>query len=240
MKISLAWIFDYFKEDFQGVDAKKIVDLFNRKTAEIEHFDHYKLNLSSFFTVRFLDNSRVFCDELGEEYTIEPRENGVKNAYYLAKKEGKVLKWATLVDFNLEKDGLMPELHLSEEQSKGSWRSLVELEDYILDVDNKSINHRPDLWGHYGLAREIAATMGYSLKDFADGCAQQKIEQFDAKSKKSADTFDIEIKDSKNALDLLVYNVMKFIIKDQTFIWYSDLLNWGSAQSMQLLTLRIM
>ena len=29
--------------------------------------------------------------------------------------------------------------------------------DVLLDIDNKSITHRPDLWGHYGMAREFAA-----------------------------------------------------------------------------------
>ena len=29
--------------------------------------------------------------------------------------------------------------------------------DIILEIDNKSITHRPDLWGHIGLARELAA-----------------------------------------------------------------------------------
>ncbi len=28
--------------------------------------------------------------------------------------------------------------------------------DTLLDIDNKSITHRPDLWGHYGMAREFA------------------------------------------------------------------------------------
>ncbi|HRH23426.1 MAG TPA: phenylalanine--tRNA ligase subunit beta [Candidatus Magasanikbacteria bacterium] len=31
------------------------------------------------------------------------------------------------------------------------------LNDVVIEVDNKSINHRPDLWGHYGIAREVAA-----------------------------------------------------------------------------------
>ncbi len=30
-------------------------------------------------------------------------------------------------------------------------------DDVVIEVDNKSINHRPDLWGHYGMAREVAA-----------------------------------------------------------------------------------
>ncbi|HEY6347747.1 MAG TPA: phenylalanine--tRNA ligase subunit beta [Bryobacteraceae bacterium] len=29
--------------------------------------------------------------------------------------------------------------------------------DSIIEVDNKSLTHRPDLWGHYGMAREVAA-----------------------------------------------------------------------------------
>ena len=31
------------------------------------------------------------------------------------------------------------------------------LDDMILEIDNKSMTNRPDLWGHYGIARELAA-----------------------------------------------------------------------------------
>jgi phenylalanyl-tRNA synthetase beta chain len=37
--------------------------------------------------------------------------------------------------------------------------------DQIIEIDNKSITHRPDLWGHYGMAREVAAITGHSLID---------------------------------------------------------------------------
>lgn len=36
--------------------------------------------------------------------------------------------------------------------------------DTILDVDNKSLTHRPDLWGHYGIAREFSAAYELPLK----------------------------------------------------------------------------
>ena len=42
----------------------------------------------------------------------------------------------------------------------------VEIEDYIFDIDNKSITHRPDLWGHYGLARECAVLLDIDMKNF--------------------------------------------------------------------------
>jgi phenylalanyl-tRNA synthetase beta chain len=37
--------------------------------------------------------------------------------------------------------------------------------DSIIEIDNKSITHRPDLWGHLGMAREVAAILGHTLKD---------------------------------------------------------------------------
>ncbi len=37
--------------------------------------------------------------------------------------------------------------------------------DWIIDIDNKSLTHRPDLWGHYGMAREVAAITGLALHD---------------------------------------------------------------------------
>jgi len=35
--------------------------------------------------------------------------------------------------------------------------------DVIFDIDNKSVTHRPDLWGHRGFARELAAIYGREL-----------------------------------------------------------------------------
>ncbi|HWZ30580.1 MAG TPA: phenylalanine--tRNA ligase subunit beta [Bryobacteraceae bacterium] len=37
--------------------------------------------------------------------------------------------------------------------------------DQVIEVDNKSLTHRPDLWGHYGMAREVAAITGNRLRD---------------------------------------------------------------------------
>ena len=37
------------------------------------------------------------------------------------------------------------------------------IEDIIVEIDNKSLTNRPDLWGHYGIAREIAAISEHEL-----------------------------------------------------------------------------
>ena len=39
------------------------------------------------------------------------------------------------------------------------------MNDVLLEIDNKSMTNRPDLWGHYGIAREIAALYGLPLKE---------------------------------------------------------------------------
>ena len=39
--------------------------------------------------------------------------------------------------------------------------------DTILEIDNKSLTNRPDLWGHYGIARELAAVYKLPLKPAA-------------------------------------------------------------------------
>ena len=37
--------------------------------------------------------------------------------------------------------------------------------DHVIEIDNKSLTHRPDLWGHHGMAREVAAILGRLLFD---------------------------------------------------------------------------
>lgn len=40
----------------------------------------------------------------------------------------------------------------------------IGFDDTLLEIDNKSLTNRPDLWGHYGIAREVAAIYGLELK----------------------------------------------------------------------------
>lgn len=37
--------------------------------------------------------------------------------------------------------------------------------DILFDIDNKSLTHRPDLWGHFGIAREFSAIFETPLKN---------------------------------------------------------------------------
>ncbi len=40
------------------------------------------------------------------------------------------------------------------------------LHDVVLEIDNKSLSNRPDLWGHYGIAREVAVLFKKTLKPY--------------------------------------------------------------------------
>jgi phenylalanyl-tRNA synthetase beta chain len=40
----------------------------------------------------------------------------------------------------------------------------IGIEDWVIEIDNKSLTHRPDLWGHRGIAREVAAIYSRELK----------------------------------------------------------------------------
>src|SRR5690349_7355035 len=40
--------------------------------------------------------------------------------------------------------------------------------DHVIEIDNKSLTHRPDLWGHHGMAREVSAILRKPLRDPVD------------------------------------------------------------------------
>ncbi len=62
-------------------------------------------------------------------------------------------------------------------------KSIYEIDDIIFEVDNKSLTNRPDLWGHYGIAREFAALSGRKLKplDVEDLTAYNELKKIDMK-----------------------------------------------------------
>lgn len=53
---------------------------------------------------------------------------------------------------------------------------LIPATDTLVDIDNKSLTHRPDLWGHFGFAREIAAILKRPLRSLK----LQDLSSFDA------------------------------------------------------------
>lgn len=44
-------------------------------------------------------------------------------------------------------------------------KDIFAIDDIVFEVDNKSLTNRPDLWSHYGIAREFSAISGRPLKE---------------------------------------------------------------------------
>ena len=55
-------------------------------------------------------------------------------------------------------------------------KDLFPIDDIVFEVDNKSLTNRPDLWSHYGIAREFATITGRELKPLS----LLDLSQFDA------------------------------------------------------------
>ena len=56
-------------------------------------------------------------------------------------------------------------IELEDERMPGeSFAAAYELNDYLLDIENKSLTHRPDTFGIIGFAREVAGIMGKAFK----------------------------------------------------------------------------
>lgn len=186
MKILLSWLLDYIDCSLADLDIDKIVHLFNIRTAEIESFERIAVPYSSMFlgqaTHGETTSVTIFCPELGKNVSMPARSDLVVGKWYLVMQAGDTWRWVLLADFDKEKEGIMPAVHALEVDQKGGWRSGLPTVDYALDVDNKSINHRPDLWGHYGIAREIAAFLNLPLKPLDAFLQPQKVVSYDLKS----------------------------------------------------------
>ena len=59
---------------------------------------------------------------------------------------------------------------------------VIEMDDVVFEIDNKSLTNRPDLWGHYGIARELAAIYDCELKPI-DEYKLDKLPEYDVEIK---------------------------------------------------------
>lgn len=190
MKILLSWLLDYLDSAPTDLNIDKIIHLFNTRTAEIESYQPVTFDHAVFFIVKIVKSGNeieVFCPELNQTITLPKRNDGITEKYYLVLREDKAWRWASLGDFEVDTQGLMPALHVTEQEIAGSWKKSIPTTDYVLEIDNKSINHRPDLWGHYGIAREVAAFLNVPLKPISS--VLQKLEILDFKESNKNENF---------------------------------------------------
>lgn len=189
MFISTNWIRDFV--DLDGLDVDKLIYNFTMSTAEVEQIIKYGHDTDGVVVgkiekIEEVENSdklhRVLVD-VGTKKVISIC--GASNIYVGAKipfasagakVQGMEVKQSTLD--NMESFGIClseKELGISDDHSgvmilDGSLnvgediKNIIPLEDTVFEVDNKSLTNRPDLWGHYGIAREFAAITKRELK----------------------------------------------------------------------------
>lgn len=186
MLISLNWIKDFVQ--IQEMPAKELASLFTLTTAEVEdvivkgenlrpvlcaeiksikpHPDSDKLNL---VTIDYgkPDFKEVVCGapnvKVGLRIPFAPIGTTLPNGMTLEPKKIRgilsdgMLCSETELGLGEGKAGLM---ELGSDAIPGTpLPTYLKIpSDVILDVDNKSLTHRPDLWGMLGLAREFAAS----------------------------------------------------------------------------------
>ena len=189
MYISINWIKDFVNLD--GIDIEKLIYKFTMSTAEVEGiikrgFDINGVVVGKVLSVEDVENSsklhKVIVD-IGKEkiQSICGAKNvkeGIKIAFapFGSTVQGMEVKKSSLA--GLESNGIClseKELGFSDDHSGimilddcyevgTNIKDIIPLEDIIYEVDNKSLTNRPDLWGHYGIAREIAAITNRKLK----------------------------------------------------------------------------
>ncbi len=169
MKLSIAWIFDHIEADWKEQVIPHLIELFNQKTAEIERYTRITINLEPLTLAQVTATSgttvTLHSPEWDESITLPFRNDANQGSWFLVKRIKEGYGWATPADLGSEKECAIPALHVDELLQGGDWKRGFETEDYIIEVDNKSITNRPDMWGHRGFAREVAALLNLKLKD---------------------------------------------------------------------------
>lgn len=180
MKLSVAWLFDHIAGSPTDYSIDELVKKLALTTAEIESVTRVTFNTSNFTLARVIEltdqTAKVVCGQKETESTLPKRVDVVEGAVYFVTKDAQnTWRWTTLADFHAAKEGLFPAIHCTQKEFEGAWQKEIEAEDYIIEVDNSSITHRPDLWSHRGFAREVAAILGVPLKSDELFFAQQPV-----------------------------------------------------------------
>lgn len=191
MFLSMNWISDFV--DLSGLDKLDLIHRFSLSTAEVENDIFFKgADISGIVVAEIKEVSEhpkseklhLLKVDIGEAELVDvvcgaPNVRvGMKTAF--AKVGAKIgdIEIAPRplagymscgmccsekeIGISDDNSGIMD---ITDEVANGTdIKELYEVEDIVFEVDNKSLTNRPDLWGHYGIAREFAALAGRELK----------------------------------------------------------------------------
>ena len=210
MFLSMNWIQDFV--DLSGLDKLELIHKFSLSTAEVENeIFHKGSNISGIVVaeIKSVENhpdskklhllkvdagngelTDVVCGapnvrvgmktafaQVGAkigDITITPRPLAGFTSYGMCCSEAEI-------GISDDNSGIMD---ITDDVANGTdIKDVYEVDDIVFEVDNKSLTNRPDLWGHYGIAREFAALAGRELKplDVDDLKAYEELKKVDMK-----------------------------------------------------------
>lgn len=168
MKLSLAWIFDHIDADWRTIDVRNLVDSFNSSVAEIEQCNSIAIDATNNVPGKVVDivetHVVVYCPLWDCKAQLPLRTDAYKDQWYIINRTDGIYHWATTQFFGSTKETIIPSFEYMASLTHEEWKLGLEDGDYSIEIDNKSITHRPDLWSHRGCAREIAALLNVPLK----------------------------------------------------------------------------
>lgn len=184
MKFSYNWINELV--DGLDADAQELSRLITMKTAESDGVEPHGVHFATVRAARVLSaepipgskNQKAVVDTGKGNVTVvcgaANCRAGIVTAYVPSGTAlaGREIRKATIG--GVESDGMLAsgqELGINRDQD-----GILELDlkagdplpckpDAVIEIDNKSLTHRPDLWGHYGMAREVSAILRKPLID---------------------------------------------------------------------------
>ncbi len=212
MYISMNWISEF--TDLSGINLKELIGRFTLSTAEVEDIYEYGKNIRDVVVGKIIEikdhpNSKklhLVKVDIGTE--VVGCVCGAPNVFVgaivpFAKLGGQVgdleIKEASIAG-EISHGMCCSEKELGISDNHGGLmmlddtyplgtdiKSFMQLEDTIFEVDNKSLTNRPDLWGHYGIAREISVLTKRPLKplEVADTSIYKDLPGIDVKVENS-------------------------------------------------------
>lgn len=184
MKLSINWLREFV--DLKGISAAEIAKKLTLHTCEVEEVIEKSANFQNVFAGKLISAKKHPDSDKLSIGTFDLGKNGEKQIifgqvfpltegeiYLVAlagaklasgieiknseirgeKSEGMV---CTNQELGMKNDGF---IRLQDENlvGKPATEIFAGFSDQIIDVDNKSLTHRPDLMGHRGIARELSA-----------------------------------------------------------------------------------
>lgn len=189
MLISMNWISEY--TDLSGIDMKELINRFTLSTAEVEEVYEMGTQVQKVVVGEILEvmdhpkskKLHLLKVNTGDEIVdcVCGAPNVAVGAYVPFAKLGGQVGGMKIEEVTLAGEvsrGMCcseKELGISEEHSGlllldkthapgTDIKTFIPLDDIVFEVDNKSLTNRPDLWGHYGIARELSVLTKRPLK----------------------------------------------------------------------------